>query len=483
MTDEQLDNKLTRLKATLIRKYWSPLLETPWNTVEVLKYHRTVSKSVRNIFDVKSLISDSVGTLGPFIFLNDFWSKHDWSGPYRNTEKGLLIIYQLLTGKTFAEMKPCIPQSTFQALHKEVFIKNQAKLEKWIDEKITTMFSSPAIRVCSALLNNPEEFKCVTLYADGHDARINYSSQYETEGFKHSSFYSYKLKESGLCTQVMMDINGMFLLVSSSEPCAINNDGSMFVAWKPQRAIARTDVLQLDGGYTLFVIKLLKQQDVADEFNTSNFVFPLRKITNIDFKLGETEYINRFGAKRSHIETGFADVGSVFKTFSCNKKLKVHKDIYNLKLKLSLFFMNVRRAEREFLPLHITSTHRAWLNDDFDFQTSDESIKTISIRVEEQHAQVSEMTSIQESFISQIFALDSDEDESDQIDDFFYDLEQDNKQQQREQRRQEEEQRRQEEENEEEEEEQQEEESEYNDVNLQRLNRLIQIRKSPKKGR
>ncbi len=176
------------------------------------------------------MISDSVGTLEPFIFLNDFWSKHDWSRPYRNTEKGLLIIYQLLTGKTFAEMKPCIPQSTFQALHEEVFTKNQTKLEKWLDKKITTIFNSPAIRVCSALLNNSKEFKYVTFYADGHDARINYSSQYEAEGFKYSSFYSYKLKKAKLCTQVMIDINGMFLLVSSSEPCAINNDGSMFVA-------------------------------------------------------------------------------------------------------------------------------------------------------------------------------------------------------------------------------------------------------------
>jgi hypothetical protein len=120
-------------------------------------------------------------------------------------------------------------------------------------------------------------------------------------------------------------------------------------------------------------------------------------------------------------------------------------------------------------------------------------MKTISIRVEEQHIQVSEITSIQKRFISQIFALNSDDDKSNQIDNFFYDLKQDNRQQQREQRRQEQEQRRQEEENEEEEKQQEEqkqqeqqeqqEQSEYNAVNLQRLNCLIQIRKSPKKGR
>jgi hypothetical protein len=122
-----------------------------------------------------------VGSIGPFLFLNDFWSQIDWTGLYRNVEKGLLIIYHLLTGNSFIKMSDFIPKTSFQSLHTELYEKHIKQLNKWLDEKLTTLFSTPAIRVLSAHLNNPSEFQSITLYADGHDNQINYNSIFEID--------------------------------------------------------------------------------------------------------------------------------------------------------------------------------------------------------------------------------------------------------------------------------------------------------------
>ncbi len=62
-----------------------------------------------------------------------------------------------------------------------------------MDDKLANMFSTPVIRVLSAQINNLEAFKSITLYADGHDNRINWNSMYKIDSFKRSDLFSYKL--------------------------------------------------------------------------------------------------------------------------------------------------------------------------------------------------------------------------------------------------------------------------------------------------
>jgi hypothetical protein len=122
--------------------------------------------------------------------------------------------------------------------------------------------------------------------------------------FSRRDLFSYKFKQSGCHTQVLMDINSMFLGISKTDKCATNNDSSMFLNWKPQHLMDTNDVLQLNGGYKLFINQLIEEQDIDDQFNRSNFIISIQKINNHDFNLEEVQYNNRFGSKRSHIETG-----------------------------------------------------------------------------------------------------------------------------------------------------------------------------------
>ena len=76
----------------------------------------------------------------------------------------------------------------------------------------------------------------------------------------------------------MMDINGMFLNFSDSEVCGLNNDGSMFKRMRMDQLINVHDVVQMDGGYTLFVDQLVEMnRDEGGQITANNFLCPIRK--------------------------------------------------------------------------------------------------------------------------------------------------------------------------------------------------------------
>ncbi|KAI8328845.1 hypothetical protein BC941DRAFT_488235, partial [Chlamydoabsidia padenii] len=171
-----------------------------------------------------------LGVIPVFFFLVVLFGTQDYSGPYRNVEKGLLLLYHLLTGCSMADMEQFIPKSSFHQLHKEFYEKRSSELSRMMRKMLSSMFSNVKIRILSAMQKNPTEFRHVTLMLDGHDTRASY------RGESSATMYSYKFKKSGFRTQVCMDINNMILFVSDSFPC---------------------HCIALDGGYTQFISQLL----------------------------------------------------------------------------------------------------------------------------------------------------------------------------------------------------------------------------------
>lgn len=77
--------------------------------------------------------------------------------------------------------------------------------------------------------------------------------------------YSYKLKKSGLHTQVAIDVNGM-------ASCHDNNDGKMLLKMGIGKRVHQMDCIALDGGYTQYIGDLLeKEKDHWD----CKFCFPI----------------------------------------------------------------------------------------------------------------------------------------------------------------------------------------------------------------
>ena len=81
----------------LLNKHWS-FLDWEWPTIQRSKYHRTSTKEIPSIGMVKELVLQRLGIIPVFFFLVVLFGTQDYSGPYSNVEKGLLLLYHLLTG-------------------------------------------------------------------------------------------------------------------------------------------------------------------------------------------------------------------------------------------------------------------------------------------------------------------------------------------------------------------------------------------------
>lgn len=269
----------------LMHDQWSFLYQS-WPEVSKTKFHRTETKSVNDIQHVKDTVLQRLGYIPVFFFfLTILFITQDYPGPYHNSEKGLLILYQLIKNCSMEQMSRFIPRSSFYNLYRSFYIKQSLILDKRLTSLLSTMFSNIQIRVLTAQ-QNPSLFKHVTLLLDGHDTRVNLA------GAEAAKMYSYKFKKSGLRTQVCVDSNSMILFLSKSAPCGDSTDGVMLTKMKLERHIHKLDCVGLDGGYTQHINKVIESSDL----NLGNFCHPIRKSKGIELSSDEVKYNKIFAS-------------------------------------------------------------------------------------------------------------------------------------------------------------------------------------------
>ena len=286
MLSKKKKSEILEIEINHLVEYNWDFLNNDWPVIETKQYHRTDFKEVIDIDEIKSSIVEKLGYIGPFYFLTEIFGNKDRKGPYRNIEKGLLLIFQLLEGKTMKEMGDHIPSSTYFEIYKEFWFKEYKLINDKIDQCLANMFSNEDIRILSASLNNPTSFKHVTLLYDGHDSRISYRKP----NISKKKLYSYKLKKAGFRTQILIDINQMCLYVSTSEPCKNNTDGNMLIKSNLTDIMSIYDCLGLDGGYTMLLNDFLEKED-NNIYSLNNFCFPIRKDKNKELKNKEKNLI------------------------------------------------------------------------------------------------------------------------------------------------------------------------------------------------
>jgi hypothetical protein len=118
-------------------------------------------------------------------------------------------------------MSKYIPKSSFNEILHSFYHEQIKTLDQRISYYLERMFSNTRLRILLASEKNPQHFKHITLFLDGHDTRGM------IDNGDSSVYYSYKLKKSGFRTQVAIDVNDMVVYVSKSCPCAVNSDGGM----------------------------------------------------------------------------------------------------------------------------------------------------------------------------------------------------------------------------------------------------------------
>ncbi len=379
--------KLLEREKSIMREKWKEILERQWKVVEVTQFHRTKRVDVVDIDSIKQVVYGKLGSIVPFIFLNEFYSHVDHVGNIRNVEKGLLILFRFLTGKSIPEMSQYMPKSSYSDIEMEFFKTHGESLSTWIDTMNNYYFTTPKLRLISAKLFNPPQFEHITLYLDGMDTRINYNSQKEIDGFRmeRSDLYGWKFKKSGGRTQIIIDTNNFFYKFSHTAKAGTTNDGAMFQEFKPDRYLVKSDVLCSDGGYTLHIDNVLEDNETrGGGLSRLNFCNPIRKINNTDFKLDEVQYNEKFGSFRSKIETAFSNIGSTFLKFSSLAKHRISNwNVFNLQLRFVCLLLNIRTAI-SFFNLDFLPRHGQWRYQSFDFPERD------SFESEEHTARVEE---------------------------------------------------------------------------------------------
>lgn len=385
----------------LLRDEWQ-FLDEEWPTMEAVNNHRTGIKNIAQIKDIKIVLMRRLGIIPVFFFLVVVWSGVHYPGPYREIDKGLLVLYHLITGNAMDAMEPYIPKSSFHAIH-SVFYKTHHKMHsKLVAKCLATMFSTIHIRLLSAKIVNPPLFPHVTLHLDGHDTRLSCLEKSSVE------MYSYKLKKAGVRTQVCTDCNGMTILVSKSQPCKDHNDGTMLLGMKIHKHIHPLDCIAVDGGYTQYINKLAEDNDMTK----GNFCYPIRKHRGKDLKPDEANYNKIFGSFRSQMEATFGELGTVFEKHNNRTPVIVSKvETYNLQLQLCLLLMNIKKMVAT-LGLEVDPMHKAWLRNDFEYPCKNGNMERNLeyIPVAEMLEDMESMQKLQEDFV-QMNTMDVDEEE------------------------------------------------------------------------
>jgi DDE superfamily endonuclease len=349
----------------LLAKHWD-FLDEGWPSMIPSKKHCTNLKEVGFITQVKETLYKRLGAIPVYFFLIMIWPNSQYPGPYRAVEKGLAILYHIVKGLSMEAMDPYIPKSSFFLIHSQFYNKEYNAHNKYITNCLATMFSNIIIRLLTAREKNPPLFKQVTLHLDGHDTRATYKGESSAE------MYSYKLKKSGLRTQVVMDCNGMALWVSKSASCQKNADGTMLLDMKLDRHVHELDCIAVDGGYTQFLNKVV---EVSDKFSKENFVHPFRKRRNQDLTEEESAYNSTFGSFRSQMESLFGDLGNIFEKHNNRKPVLVaKKETYNLQMKLAFLLLNIKKMVA-LLKIPTEPIHTAWLHDGFEYPTTQKGLE------------------------------------------------------------------------------------------------------------
>lgn len=398
-----MPRKLRLCFAKLLEEQWK-FMDQPWPLCpKTKKFHRSEMKPINDIQRMKGLLMRRLGAIPVFFFLSVIWPKFYFPGPYKAVDKGIAFLYYFVAGQTMDSMSQYLPRTSFHQVYTTFFKTEKALFDKFISQCLISMFSTPEIRVRSANWKNPPLFKHITLLLDGHDTRASY-------GENKIDMFSYKLRKSGLRTQVCIDINGMALFVSKSAACKDNNDGSMLVAMKIGNKIKDVDCIGLDGGYTQYIGEILEQDH---QLTLKNFCFPIRKKRLQPLHTDEANFNSMFGGFRSMVENTFSELGAAFSKHNNKDPIRVDTKMeFNMNLRLCLLLLNIKKFVN-ILQIQESPHHRAWMEEGFDYPTDKKVIPdlTETYTVLNKLEYGNEMLRMQEEFLN--MGMDESEDDDD----------------------------------------------------------------------
>lgn len=96
----------------LIKEKWE-FINHDWPVINYKYKHRTELKHINEIENIKKLIIEKLGYTSVFFFLTILYSNKEYPGAYFEIEKGLFLLYHLISGNSGREINKYLPYSSF----------------------------------------------------------------------------------------------------------------------------------------------------------------------------------------------------------------------------------------------------------------------------------------------------------------------------------------------------------------------------------
>jgi hypothetical protein len=332
---------LTVLFYEIVDSYWD-FLDNDYSTDIDVNFNYI---PVSYLNDIKSKIFNNIGFITVFTFLTDFFSKYEFYGDkYNNIQKGLLILFQLITGVSNEGIKIYISKYIFEEIHKNLYIDYKYELITWIDNIMYKSFSNKNTRLLARSSYENLDLNKVTLILTFYDNRYDYIKK------------RYFLKGFGYKTIIVTDFNGMIVYVSPktfSFPNIPNGFKKKEEYLNQEKLLLKkmlndldfnfmdeSDILLINNGFIddTYIVKYNKENKNIITKNVNISENDFKKINNIE--IHKNLFIRFDKLKKDSSKRG-------------------NPEVYNLKIKLCSLFLNIINMER-IININIKDLHKKW---------------------------------------------------------------------------------------------------------------------------
>ena len=383
--DEAIKLQLT-LEKSLISSKWLPSMERDWPIVKKKLHHRhaliyPTQEDLEKIFK-------SVGKLNSIAineWLKFFGTLGDLPGPYPNTYKGLAILYQLCKGAINTDI-PLLPLSTYSRIYSKVWTKNFDLIEKWCDDW-WAIFTTPDIRYLYSFINNPNNYKHITMFIDGKDfikilSNLRQEKKY-TKNRKSTLISRKNSWKNGFKVVFLDDCKGYPVSMSKVYGANEKYDGAIMTEMDVAKVMDPTrDTLIYDHHFDKAAKQMVKE-NVLKGFTESNICPNIKKKKKVDQLEDQLDFQHAHGGFRSFQETHRnAFLVNTFRFFhpKNQKKIMSFDDAY-FQLKVCITLQAISMEAEKHVNLFDKFSF-PWKNTRFNYPTK--SIIPISINVCEQ---------------------------------------------------------------------------------------------------
>jgi hypothetical protein len=354
-----MDIKFNKEIQKIIDEKWN-IFDDKWE--KPLKYikddninYNYQNKTISSIQGIKSSILYKLDYLPVYFFLNILFDNYSYSGQYRNIDKGIMLLYQLINGGNKSKYNQLM--KGFNKVYNEFWINRFDELDKKVDYFLKNLFSNIDIRSITSEMYNPEQLKISTFIFDTY---------LKTYNSKNGNF----LYEKGYITPIMCDCNGIVTYVSDVKIyCQEKKNGFIYddmFFWDVALDIHQNDTIAINDSYYKYKEILINNTKIKYKKDISN-----NFITNIVDNNLETEdinYNNDFYMFQDISNKTLNNIENIFTLLQDEKHIR-YSDIrdYQLQLKISILLYNIKIYSEKY-NINIKNHHKYWMDLDFNFK-------------------------------------------------------------------------------------------------------------------